>query len=70
MDRDLAASWSAYWEAYGTRHDGRCACTLDTGVSRVIRANRQIDFEIGRGIGGNARDWFAGLGFALRHVPQ
>ena len=70
MDHDLAGSWSAYWEAYGARHDGRCECTLDTGVSRGIGPNRQIDFEVGRGIDGNAHDWFAGLGFAVRHVPR
>ena len=70
MDHDLAGSWSAYWEAYGARHEGRCECTLDTGVSRGIGPNRQIDFEVGRGIDGNAHDWFAGLGFAMRHVPR
>jgi len=69
VGHDLAGGWGAYWEAYGfsrLEKDGAAAWTLDTGVSRGLGRNMQIDIEAGRGITAAAPDWFVGAGFALR----
>ena len=66
LGHDLAEGWGAYWEAYGTLAPHHCDCTLDTGLSRAIGANRQFDVEVGRGVSGDAQDWFVGIGFAVR----
>ena len=66
---DLGGKFGAYWEVYGFSRldkDGAAAWTLDTGVSRSVGANAQVDVEIGRGITEAAPDWFFGCGFAVR----
>jgi hypothetical protein len=69
VGHDLGGNFGAYWEAYGfsqVEKDGRAAWTLDTGVSRGLGANMQVDVEVGRGLTEAAPDWFVGFGFALR----
>ena len=69
VGHDLGGSWGAYWEAYGfsqVEKDGGAAWTLDTGVSRSLGGNMQVDVEVGRGVTEAAPDWFVGVGFALR----
>ena len=70
LGHGLGGAWGAYWEAYGAVANGGCDCTLNTGVSRAIGANGQIDFGVGRGISGVAQDWFVGVGFAVRRLHR
>ena len=63
----LGGPFGAYWEAYGS-FDSGCDCTLNTGVTMALSANHQVDFEVGRGVSGDARGWFIGLGFAVRRL--
>ena len=64
----LTGRLGAYWEAYGALDGRRCDCTVNTGVTMGIGANGQLDVEVGRGISGEAQDWFAGIGFAVRRL--
>ena len=68
LGHGLAGAWGAYWEAYGSLGGGQCDCTLNTGITRSLGVNGQVDVEVGRGIGGNAQDWFVGVGFAVRRL--
>lgn len=62
----LGGPWGAYWETYGSFHDSDCDCTVNTGVTRALGENGQVDVEVGRGVSGHAQDWFVGVGFAVR----
>jgi hypothetical protein len=64
----LAGPFGAYWEGFGTLIGGGCDCTVNTGVSIALGNNRQVDVEIGRGVSGQAQDWFVGVGFAVRRL--
>lgn len=64
----LVGPFGAYWEGFGTLTDGGCDCTVNTGVSLALGDNRQVDVEVGRGISGQAQDWFIGVGFAMRRL--
>jgi hypothetical protein len=66
--RALRGPVSAYWEAYGTVGDGRCECTVNTGVALAAGPNAQFDVEVGRRVSGDAPRWFVGAGFAIRHA--
>jgi hypothetical protein len=70
LGHGLGGAWGAYWEAYGAVAGGQCDCTVNTGVSRAIGDNGQIDFEVGRGVSGAAQDWFVGVGFAVRRLHR
>jgi hypothetical protein len=70
LGHGLGGAWGAYWESYGAFHDGDCDCTVNTGVTRAFGDNSQVDFEIGRGISGQAQDWFVGVGFAVRRLHR
>ena len=67
LGHELAGSWGAYWEGYGFLANGSCDCTINTGVTRAFGPNAQFDVEVGRGVSGDAPDWFVGVGFAVRH---
>jgi len=66
----LGGPFGAYWEGYGTVAGGHCDCTLNTGVSMALGDNGQVDFEVGRGVSGDAQDWFVGVGFAVRRLSR
>ena len=68
LGHGLGGPFGAYWETYGTLAGGGCDCTVNTGVSMALGANSQIDVEVGRGISGQAQDWFVGFGFAVRRL--
>ena len=70
LGHPLTGGWGAYWEAYGTVDGNHCDCTVNTGVSRAIGANSQVDVEVGRGVSGDAQDWFVGVGFAVRRLGR
>jgi hypothetical protein len=70
LSHELTEGWGAYWEAYGTVDGNHCDCTLNTGISRAIGVNSQFDVEVGRGVGGDAQDWFVGVGFAVRRLGR
>jgi hypothetical protein len=64
----LGGPFGAYWEAYGSFDRAGCDCTLNTGLTVGLGDNRQADVEIGRGVSGDARGWFVGVGFAVRRL--
>ena len=66
LGHGLGGPVGAYWEVYGAIGDGRCDCTVNTGVTIAAGANAQFDVEVGRGVSGDAPDWFVGAGFAIR----
>lgn len=68
LGRGLGGVFGAYWEAFGTLDGRRCDCTANTGVTMALGTNGQLDVEIGRGISGEAQDWFVGVGFAIRRL--
>ena len=70
LGRGLGGAWGAYWETYGSFSDGGCDCTVNTGVTRALGDNGQVDVEVGRGVSGNAQDWFVGVGFAVRRLHR
>ena len=70
LGHSLGGAWGMYWEGYGALAGGSCDCTVNTGVSRAIGENSQIDFEVGRGVSGAAQDWFVGVGFAVRRLHR
>jgi hypothetical protein len=70
LGHGLGGAWGAYWETYGSFHDGDCDCTVNTGVTRALGVNGQVDVEVGRGVSGQAQDWFVGVGFAVRRLHR
>jgi hypothetical protein len=68
LGHGLGGPFGAYWETYGTLTGGGCECTVNTGVSMAIGGNAQVDMEVGRGVSGQAQDWFVGVGFAVRRL--
>jgi hypothetical protein len=64
----LAGPFGAYWETFGTLAGRRCDCTVNTGVTMTLGTNGQLDVEVGRGVSGDAQDWFVGVGFAVRRL--
>jgi hypothetical protein len=41
---------------------------VNSGVTMALGANGQVDVEVGRGVSGQAQDWFVGIGFAVRRL--
>ena len=70
LGHGLGGAWGAYWEMFGSLHDGGCDCTLNTGVTRALGENSQVDIEVGHGASGSAQDWFVGVGFAVRRLRR
>jgi hypothetical protein len=66
LGRGFDGEWGAYWETYGSFSEGGCDCTVNTGVTHALGDSGQVDVEVGRGVTGNAQDWFVGVGFAVR----
>jgi hypothetical protein len=62
----LAPKWEGFWELIAAFDGGQCACTFDTGVTRLFGRNFQLDVEAGWGLTDSATDWFVGFGFAVR----
>lgn len=68
LGRALGGPFGAYWETFGTVDGRGCECTVNTGVTMALGTNGQLDVEIGRGVSGQAQDWFVGVGFAVRRL--
>jgi hypothetical protein len=66
FSRELAPKWEGFWEFVSAFDGGSCACTFDTGVTRLFGKNFQLDVEGGWGLTNAATDWFVGFGFAVR----
>jgi hypothetical protein len=65
----LGHGFAGFWELYGasalTSERGQ-EWTFDTGVTRAIGENAQVDVSVGRGLTHGSSDWFFGAGFAIR----
>jgi Putative MetA-pathway of phenol degradation len=70
LGHGFGGAWGAYWETYGSFSDGGCDCTVNTGVTHALGHNGQVDVEVGRGVSGNAQDWFVGVGLAVRRLHR
>jgi len=68
LGHGLGGPFGAYWETFGTLTNGGCDCTVNTGLSMALGPNSQFDVEVGRGVSGQAQDWFFGVGFAVRRL--
>ncbi len=69
----VGAGWSGFWEVFGTMpadRDGGAAWIFDTGASRIVARQWQVDVSIGRGLTTEAPDWFVGTGLAVRRSPH
>lgn len=69
LAHSLGGPWAGYWEGYAVTpmtRDAGAGWTVNSGVTRAIGANLQVDLEIGRGVT-HAADWFVGVGFVVRH---
>lgn len=65
--RSLSERTGAYLEWFGTRPDGaRGTHYANGGVTYLFTDDHQLDVRAGRGLGGNRRDYFLGLGFSQR----
>ena len=64
----LGDRFGAYGETFGTLAGSGCDCTVNTGVTMALGGNGQLDVEVGRGVSGQAQDWFVGVGFAVRRL--
>jgi len=62
----LAPTWEGYWELITAFDSAECACTFNTGVTRLFGRNFQLDAEAGWGLTDSATDWFVGFGFGVR----
>ena len=66
---DIKGPWGAYGEAFGFTPMERGAgpgWTVNSGVTRAVGRDMQVDVELGRGVTPDAPDWFMGVGFAVR----
>jgi hypothetical protein len=69
LGHGLGEGWGGFWELYGASalsRDGNSAWLFDTGVTRALGTNAQIDVSVGRGLTEDAPDWFIGVGFSIR----
>jgi hypothetical protein len=69
---ELREGWGAYLEGFGFIPQGRSvgqAWTVNTGLTRGIGGNAQIDVEFGRGVTSAAPNWFVGAGIGIRTAP-
>ncbi len=69
VSRPLWGSWGAFVEAVGTTvddSDAPSAWTGNTGITRRIGNNLQLDVHVGRGLSDAARDWAFGTGVSYR----
>jgi len=65
----LWGRWHAFWEAVGSKLDNTkssTAWTANTGVSRLIGDDVQLDVHLGRGLNDAASDWAIGTGLSFR----
>jgi hypothetical protein len=70
LGRGIGGPFGAYWEIFGSVAGTRCDCTVNTGLTVALSDNHQVDVEVGRGISGDAQDWFVGVGFAVRRLRR
>lgn len=65
--RRLSRSVRAYWEAYwlGSAGASGGSWTFNTGLTRQVGRDTQLDVEVGRSLRG-LPCWFAGVGFSFR----
>jgi hypothetical protein len=75
LGHELVGGWGGYWEAFSftpMERGANTGWTLNSGVTRSVGRDMQIDIEAGRGVTADAPDWFFGFGFAIRRpfVPR
>ena len=70
LDHGLGARVGAYGEVDGGFAGYGCACSVDGGVTIGVGAHGQFDVEVGHRVHGEAQDWFAGVGFAVRRLHR
>lgn len=66
VGRALSERAGSYLEWFGNRTPSGGAHFLNAGVTWLLTANQQLDVRAGSGLGGNRRDYFAGVGLSQR----
>ena len=70
LDHALSAHLGAYGEVDGGWAGHGCACSVDGGITIGVGPHGQFDVEAGHRVHGEAQDWFAGVGFAVRRLHR
>ena len=67
VGHELTARVGSYFEVYGFRpRGGEGTQYVNTGLTFQLSPDFQLDARVGSGVGGNAHDYFGGLGLARR----
>jgi hypothetical protein len=69
LGHSLGHGLGAYWEFFGFtpwEKGGSAAWIANTGVTRSIGKNAQIDVRVGKSLTGSGPGWFWGMGVAFR----
>jgi len=70
LDHGVGGGVGAYGEVDGSFAGRGCGCSVDGGITVPVGVNGQFDLEVGRGVHGEAQQWFVGAGFVVRHVHR
>ena len=69
----LPGGFEGFWEVFGVtqwNEAGAQAWIADSGVTRYLGANAQVDVRAGRRMTAAGPDWYFGFGLAVRHAVR
>jgi hypothetical protein len=69
VDRDIAAGWNGFLEAFRAssfERDGGVVWIVDSGATHRLGRQAQFDISVGRGVTAAAPDWFISAGISWR----
>jgi hypothetical protein len=72
LSRDIGRGVNGFGEIHANSPAERSSgpdWTFDTGVSRGVTSDLQLDISVGRGLSTAASDWFLAAGVVVRHRP-
>jgi hypothetical protein len=72
LGHSLGGGFRGYWEIFGFtpwEKDGSTAVIVNTGITRSIGKNAQVDIRVGKRLTESGPGWFWGMGVAFRQ-PQ
>jgi hypothetical protein len=73
LDHELGHHFGAFWEVFGFQaleKGGPAAFIADTGVTRDINKNTQIDLRVGRRLSAAGPGLYWGMGIVVRQTPN
>jgi hypothetical protein len=69
LGHEIGGGFGAYWEMFGFApwdKDASAAWIANTGISRSIGKNMQVDVRVGKRLTDSGPNWFWGMGMAVR----